>query len=491
MFKVVGRPFLKKIQRFEVGRYPLAEKRDAKISISISHDKSTARAQTEKAWGGQKLTAERVKAEIQKAKLAELCIDQDKLSTLISSEEAVDLTLANAIPAKDGSNAHLEQLLESKTLTQHDTNSDDAIDQHEVYNFSVVEPGEKLLRKIPASNGQDGMDVTGKKIKAKAGIDIQFQKPFEGVDISEEDENVIVASEKGHPVFSKAGVKVDKLMLLENIDIHSGNINYDGSLLVKHNIEAGFSVEVSGDVFVKGTVTKATVKAGGSIEVSGGVNADDIDDEHGCHLEAKGDVTAKFFHHASVHCDGDLHAHEYLMQCRVRVEGFINAGQQRGRGCIIGGHSYSNSGVNAKTLGSDAYVTTSLVLGSDDEAQREASRLKRKIKKRCFEEDQLSKILKKIQSEEEPTNIGRTTLDKARKIENTVAVLQRKIAEMNSQLAQLQERLKTTEELFVKVSNRIYPNVVVTISGHTWSCEEARKCSQLHLQDDGIAIEHI
>ncbi|WP_075185321.1 DUF342 domain-containing protein [Teredinibacter haidensis] len=483
--------FLKKVQRFENGRYVLAERRDAKISISISHDKTTARVQTDRAWGGQKLNPEWIEEEVEKARLDGTTLDKEKLDQLRASKEPVDLIIANAILPKHGTNAKMESLLESKTIAEKDTDSSKVIDQLDVYDFTVVQPGDKLMRRVPATSGEDGLDVKGSIIRANAGIDVQFNKPFEGVELAEDDENLLIAAIKGHPVYSNSGVKVDALMVLEDVDIHSGHIDYDGSLMIKHNVEPGLHIKVSGDIFIKGSVTKATIVAGGSITVSGGVNADDIDDEHSCHLEAGGDVNAKFFHHTSVVCKGDLNAAEYVMQCKVLADGYINAGQERGRGCLIGGHCTSHSGINAKVLGSEAYVTTTLFLGEDNELQREVAALNHKIKRRTAEEEQLLNILKKIQAKGTPTTLGQTILDKARKVEETVQLIQEKINLMQMRLDELKPRLTVNDNLAVNVSKQVYPNVVINILGHAWSCEDAKRHCSIKLEGERVFAESL
>lgn len=483
--------FLRKIQRFESGRYPLAEKREAKMSVSISHDKSTARVQTDKAYGGTELTEALILEKLDKAKIDHATIDKEKLALLTTADEPVDLIIANAIPPKHGTNATLEAALDSKVLSSRDTDSKTAIDQLDVFEFVVVDPGDAVMKKTPATVGTDGMDVQGKKIRANPGKDLQFSKPYEGVEPKEDDENTLIATIKGHPVYTTTGVKVDALMMIESVDIHSGHINYDGSLMVKHNIEAGFKVTVSGDIFVKGTITKAHVHAGGSINVSGGVNADDIDDEHNCYLEAEGDISAKYFHHTNVHCKGDIHAAEYLMQCRAVAQGSVNVGQERGRGCIIGGHTSSNSSINAKILGSEAYLNTVVTLGSDNELHKEATSLKHKLKRRQREEEQLANILKKIQDQEKPTNIGKVTLDKARKIENTVKLLQERVNAMKGRLGELEAQLIPTNELAVRITNRIFPNVLITILGQPWSCEETRRHCEIKLQGEKIVMDNL
>lgn len=483
--------FLKKIQRFETGRYPLAERRDAKISVSITPDKTAARVQTEKAFGGEVLTRESILGCLAKAKISDQTIDREKLNILLSTSEPVDLIVARATPPKHGEKGRLESLVESKTLSERNVDSDEAIEQNKVFEFTVVNPGDQLMRRHPPTAGTDGLDVQGKVIRATPGVAMNFSKPFEGVETAEDNENLLIAASKGHPIISSSGVKVDPLMVIEAIDIHSGNIDYDGSIMVKNNIEPGFNVTVTGDIFVKGSIIKATVVAGGSITVTGGVNADDIDDQHSCHLEAGGDVSAKFFHHASIRCKGDLHAAEYIMQCHLIADGFINAGQERGRGCIIGGDCTSNTGVNAKVLGSEAYVSTVISLGSDVELHQEIMQMTQLLKQRITEEEQLSLILGKIQSSDKPTNVGRTILDKERKIEKTIELLRTTICELKLKLEEQKSRLKVPDELAIKASDRIFPNVAISILGHPWSSEETRRHCQVRLHHERISVENL
>lgn len=480
--------FYKKLVRSDTGNYLLAERRDAKLAITVAADKTTARAQTDQAWGGQPLTEETIMAEVHKAGVAPATLDQEKLKLLISTHSAADLIIANAKPPTDGVNAKLVPLLESKRLIFHDADSDQAIDQHEIFDFLVVEPGDALIRRTPATPGENGMDVLGKPVKAKPGKNIPFEKPFKGVAISDDDENLLVAAIKGHPVFNKLGAQVDPIMAVNAVDIHSGNIEYDGSLLVKNNIEAGYSVSVSGDILVKGAIVRAHVSAGGNIDVSRGVTGDEIQgDEFSCTLEAGGNVSAKFFQHSKITSQGDVNVHEYIMQCRVKTEGFINAGQSRGRGCIIGGHAISNAGINAKVLGSEAYLTTYLELGNDSEVYVKFDTLNQQLEKRLLEESQLERILLKIRKSGKPTNVGETILDKARKIENTLVILRAKIDDLKTTLAEMKPRARVSDNLAVNISGNVFPNVVIRINGKSWTNEELQRRIQVKLDDNHIS----
>lgn len=480
--------FLRKLQRGVLGRYVLGERRDAKIKITVTTDKSSARVQTSVAWGGIPLSSELIQDEIKKAKLDKRTIDKKSLAQLVNANSEVDLLLAKSIPVTNGEDAHLTSLIEGKIEAQKDISTEEAINQHEVFEFIVVIPGQALMRKTPATAGKDGFDVTGKRIKAKAGKKCNFSKPYSGVEVSPDDENLLIAAIKGHPLVSKSCVKVDPVMVLDAVDLHSGNVDYDGSLVIKNDIESGFSVNVTGDVLVKGAVYKATIGAGGSITVTGGVQADDVDSEHGCHLTAEGDIRAKFINHSNAHSQGNIHVAEYIMQSRVTAKGEVNAGQERGKGCIIGGYCSSDVAVNAKVLGSEAYITTCVSLGSESELYKKVIKLTKMLNRRCGEEQKLNDILETVKSNGLPTKVGKITLDKERKIENTIVMLQQKIEELKGQLNSFRSQVNISDNLHVSVSGRIYPNVQVSINGLSWSCETMRTRVVLKQSDDAVVV---
>lgn len=478
--------FLRKLQQADQGKYVLGEKRDAKLKITVAHDKLTARAQMEPAWGGSPLTREMIAAELRRAHVAEQTLNAEKIDALCSAAGAADLIIANAIPPINGTNAKLEPLVNTQIAVEHDADAEEAIDQHEVYEFHSVKAGVAIMRKTPATPGTPGMDVTGKVVKPKAGTDIRFAKPFKGVEVDPANENVLLAAIDGHPVFTRQGARVEPVMTVKAVDIHTGNIDYDGSLVVHKNIEAGYHVRVSGDVLVKGAVFRARVQSGGNIDIRGGVTGDDLSEDHNCVLQAEGDITAKFFQHVRIASRSDVHVLEYLMQCDVTAEGSINAGTSRGRGCIIGGHCLANVGVNAKVLGSEAYVPTMVQLGCDTDANRLLTALTQQLEKRTGEQTQLQQILDKIRRTGKPTNVGQTTLDKARKIEQTLLLLANKIEELSEQIEKLKPHAKLTDNLTVRVTAKLYPNVTVKINNLTWTSEKTQQRVQVGQENGSI-----
>jgi len=481
--------FLKKVQQQEEGRVPLAEKRDASVSITISPDASSASAHVRVAYGGASLTSDAIYDALTKSQIAQDTIDTSKFDLLLNATSDREIVIATAIQPQPGADASFQQLIESRKASEHKADELGSIDHGQVYQFTVVEPGYPLMRRTPAAEGIGGKDVLGNTIPAKRGNDIEFSKPFEGVEAAPENNNLLVATIKGHPVFSKSGVKVDPIMVVESVDIHSGHIDYDGSLLVKQNIEPGFRVNVSGDLTVKGFISKAVVKAGGNIDVSGGINAEDLDDGIGCRVTAEGDITAKYLHHAHIECNGNLHVHEYIMNCEAIVEGFVNAGQERGKGCIIGGKISSYSGINAKILGSVAFIPTDLKLATDNEIYREIEQARTLLQHKNDEQLQLSTILESIVNQGESSKKTKVSPEKIQKIANTIEALNKNIERIEAHIAELESTVKPIETLVVKVTSKIYPNVSISITGRRWICEEQQRSCSISLIDGKISLE--
>lgn len=482
--------FLQKLKKGQAGKYALAEVRDASISITVSTDKLSARAKTTAPFGGEPLSVDKVTEAIKAAKIHGRCVQKSQIKLLLESTKPVDMVIAKALPPEHGQDARFIPLVKSTIAISKDTDSQHAIDQHEVFDFVVVDAGAPLMLREPATRGTDGLDVTGRAIKAKTGKDKAFAKPFKGVEPSSVDANTLQASIKGHPVISGDGVRVDPIMTVKAVDIHSGNIRYDGSLFVQQDIQSGYSVEVTGDIIVKGSIFEAILIAGGNIVAGGGVHTKIEEDDATCRLSAKGDIRAKFFYQSHVCSGGDVHAREYFMQSYVQAGGSVFAGQEGGKGAIIGGQCHARKQVHAKVLGNDAYLPTKIIVGDQQSKHPELIPLNEKIKRRYGEQKQLEDILKKIQHRDPPSKIGQVTLDKARKVEETLQLIAQQISELESRLSELTGQQADSERL-VRIDNCAYLNVQIVIDGNNWRCTEIKRRFSVRLFQHALKVEPI
>lgn len=478
--------FVKAINEKSFGRYILGYRKNATIEIAIASGALSATAKTTRAWGGTALTKEMILNEIRRNRIAPERIIKQALGELFDDTQGIQVTLALALQPVPGENAKLQPLLSSQILKDRDPDSSDSIDQREMFEFVVVDAGTPLLKKTPLTKGTPGADVVGREIKSVPGKDVQFAKPFEGVEPSAGDENILIASIKGHPVFFQNGVKVDPILSLPSVNINSGNVDYDGSVFIKDNVENGFIVKATGDIHVKGQVERACLSAGGSIYIHGGVlGSEKENEEYSARLSCQGDLSAKFLSQTAVECGGSVIVAEYIMHSHVKAIKEVLVGQERGRGCIIGGHCHSESGITAKILGTEAYVPTLISAGSKEEYEV-FLRLESEHRRRTEEALQLTEVLESITASGSEAVIGKLQLDKAQKINDVLVQLRQRITSLEEKL----ERYTAFKEnnLRINVTDKVYPNTTVTIAGISWLCKQMASRKSIVRTGDQISI---
>lgn len=443
------------------------------------------------AQGGGKLTAETVNKNINTLQISTQCIVQTAIDKLISTQSTEKTCIAKAIDAGISAPSHFMQLIQEDDSNKPCENSDGSVDHKNIHNFIVIEKGQPLLRRIPARIGAPGLDVLGTEIAAESVKYLPFSKKLDGVEVDPSDKNLLIAAVSGHPVYTKDNVIVDPVLHLQCVNMQSGNINFSGSVMVKGDVESGFSVEADKDVIVKGTVLKATITSGGNIIVSEGIIGADTDaknrpiSEHSCasdytsQLTAVKDIHAKFITLSNVQCGGDIIAKEYLLNSRVQAKGVVRLGQTGGKGCIMGGETHGDKGIVAKVLGSEAYVLTPVSAGRCPQAKAQLDIIEAEFKQL---QQQHQDALEEINTFNEADDADLQT----QKIQKVTDELQKKLHSLTHKSKVIQGAITIMNEAQIAATQTLYPNVKISING----CEivSKNKRGQTTLAKVGKAI---
>lgn len=150
------------------------------------------------------------------------------------------------------------------------------IDHYEVYGISSVDAGTVLAVKSPPEPGVPGVDVYGRMIPVGQPKDQQL-KVGRGVELSR-DGTTAKAAIAGLPIIKGNTLEVlPVLELKSDADISTGNINFDGAILIRGNVLENVKVESrSGAVHVGGLVSGAVIRSYGSIVVQKNVVASEL-----------------------------------------------------------------------------------------------------------------------------------------------------------------------------------------------------------------------
>ena len=232
----------------------------------------------------------------------------------------------------------------------------------------TVKLGTKLMRKILAIPGKNGITVTGDVVIHKPCKDMTLVIG-ENTYIDPNDKNVLIAGLAGLPKLLKNGMSIDDVLIIDSVDVGYGHVNFAGSVIIEGNICDGMKVKASGDITVSGFVESAQIECDGDLIVGKGIIGHKIEiEEHhySCNIKSKGSVTAHFSQYAKIMSGAQVNIKTQLLNCDVACQGSINVlDESTNKGTIFGGSLHSRASIKTASLGASSGVTTNIDLSAN------------------------------------------------------------------------------------------------------------------------------
>ena len=172
-----------------------------------------------------------------------------------------------------------------------------------------------------------------------------------------EDGLQLISQVNGHASLIEDKVFVSNVYEVEDVDVSTGDINYDGSVLVKGNVRSGYSIVAKGNIEVNGVIEGSYLKAEGDILLKRGIQG-----MGKAHVECNGNLVAKFIENARVVAGGFIQT-ESIMHSHVAAKGEIEVSGKKG--FVTGGMIRSAKFIEAKNIGSPMGTDTVLEVGID------------------------------------------------------------------------------------------------------------------------------
>lgn len=371
-----------------------------------------------------------------------------------------DIMVAQGTLPQPGQNGKIEFNFRTERDFSPKEDADGRIDFHEVSFLENVQKGQKLCRRIPPTNGKSGRSLLGKEIKAPDGRDSKLPmgpnteySKSDGPDVLEASSDGCVTLNQSHLVEVKPMLEIKG-----DVDFSTGNINFNGTLVVGGDVKAGFSLEVTGDVEIGGSVEDATVKAGGNALVKKGFIG------HGKGLiETGGELTLKFAQNQVIRTGGDLILGGELMHCEARVGGNIVASGRKG--AIIGGNAMAEGSIEVPQLGSVTYAKTFVHAGCDFKTEERLSEIHRELDKVAENEEKvkkalyaLSKLRLKLQG-----NLPAEQQKLYERLRDTMNYYPKYREKLDGEVKELESKATEQHSATVKVTSTLFPGVKIAI----------------------------
>ncbi|MFM5879331.1 DUF342 domain-containing protein [Aeromonas sanarellii] len=451
---------------------PVARRQDARLLIQVDKDQMSARAQITADWGGQPLTLVQLREALAASPVKQGVSERLLAAAVQAAGEAAPGALLSPVialgkAAKHGLDTRLERLVATaaeRILTPQELDHG-KVDMRDLGTLLTVKAGAALMRRHPATQGVDGFTVTGQVLPARSGKE-SAMTAGEGTCLSPEDPDLLLATRPGLPCQERAGMRVDEVLSVKQVDIRHGHVEFEGSLLVTGDVMPGMRVKTSGDVVIGGFVEGGYIESGGTITVRNGIiGRKQGEDEYLCHLNAGGEIHAGYAQYARLEADGDIQILSQLSHCYCRSGQDLKVGDSAMRkGHLIGGVNIANRLIMAPVLGASAANRTRLQILGGYFSQKEQELALRQRKQACREQidklqDLILRLLQLPGDKRNPETLQKIKALRTRQLDESRS--------LDEQLVEAQQALQALmANMDIIATQRLFPGVEVEMAHH-------------------------
>ena len=424
--------------------------------IRISEDKMTAIARFyPPSTGGKSITKEDIYSECHLAKVV-YGIDDKVIDDFLSNKKyATDYVIAKGTPVVEGRDARIEYHFNTDNRIRPTLNEDGTVDFHNLNLVNHCTAGMVLATLHPEVRGTAGTDVFGTPLKPR---DVKHATLQFGLNIElSEDKCTITSKVNGHVNLVGGKVFVSDVMQVNNVDNSTGNIEYQGNVLVEGDVNSNFSVKTSGDVEVRGVVEGAHIEAGGNIILVRGINGMG----KGV-LKAGGNIISKYMENCTAEAGGYIETNS-ILHSKVHAGTDINVMSKKG--FITGGEVVATGKIRVKTIGSQMGADTRVTVGVDPAVISRMGQLNKEILEL---QKNLKTMLPVLDATKKKLAAGvKMTPEQVKQIQALAANVkssQEKLIADNTELENLKQKMEEGSNASVDVSGEVYQGVVIAIS---------------------------
>ncbi|MGP4072223.1 DUF342 domain-containing protein [Piscibacillus sp. B03] len=377
---------------------------------------------------------------------------------------------------KDGIDGSVDFKVEHSVRMELDEQDD--IDFKNVIKIPMVDPGELIAVILDPIKGKVGKNVYGTTIQPKEGKAVQIKA---GENTSEvEEQKCIYATNFGQVSLINDELKVLPLYEVSNtLDLTTGNIDFNGSVLIRGDVPEGFNVNAKGDVTIHGLVEGANVTAGGSIYVKEGISAVGKG-----FIQAGVDLVTHHINQGRVFAGRYIKVEQSIVHSEVTAKDSIYC--QKGH--IIGGTISSGSFIVCRDIGNRMHTLTQVFLGENNYDRTQRLKTVQQIKQLGDELFKLKALGDALNKKTSLNPKEKLTLEKQNQLLNEKKY---RLDELLQQQRHLQKENDQKQFMKLLIHGMLYPNVEVTVGKYSKRFNSGYKQVSVLFDENDFKIEAI
>jgi uncharacterized protein len=423
----------------------------AEITLAEDHMSATLRLSEPKKGGGIPALDD-IKAQLAAAGIV-WGIDEEAISQAIKNRiYDTDIRAASGRSPKAGQPARAEFTFVHEPGKPYVYREDGGVDLKEL-NFIQNKKKDDVLAKILiAEEPVPGTDVLGQEIPPpptprekpiKAGQNTAFSKSGDR----------IIALIDGNAYLKGNAVCMESVVQVQRVDYETGNLKFDGAVVVRESVADGFTVEADGAIEIGECLGRATIHGGRDVHLRGGMNGDGVG-----LVRAGGSICAKFIENARISCAGNLIVDELLMHTDFVTGGDLVMRGRRGE--FLGGNGVVAGSFWCKQLGSPSEVPTRVSLGIEPSRLNAFISMKREVEELSIELDEVNRKITGLKKVQGNANSAKYAVIKA-KLDEKARELEAAVREKKRQLTAERASLVPSTATVAVIEGTAYPKSVV------------------------------
>lgn len=434
---------------------PQEEKKiDSECIVSVSKDGMKAYITLTRPIGGSDITENAIHEALKTSNIVFNINEGEIKNAVINRIYGKELLVAEGIEPQAGNDAVLTYHFDISTEKTVNIDKDGKIDYHELSLIKNVNAGDLLVTLTPHTQGIPGKNVYGEEVPGKDGKKLALPK---GKNVEVSDDGLRLTSVLNGEVKLLDG-KVNVFSVYEvknNVDNSTGNIRFNGKVVVMGNVLTGFVIEAEGDVEVYGVVEGALIRSNGNIILHRGIQGMNRGE-----LYCEGDLIAKFIENSKIEVKGNIQS-DAIMHSQVTCGKKLEANGRKG--LLVGGSFKVGEEIKAKVIGSPMATITELEVGVNPDMRKKYEDVKNELKQITDNLDKTTKAVDLL-----------TKMSKTMELPTDKKILLAKSLKLKLQLQQSQEQVLNEQndmEIYfdelsrgkIKVNDVIYPGSRIII----------------------------
>ena len=443
----------------------------ARLIVEMPRDKMKATIKYDTRDGARLPTKEMVMSALSDAGVV-YGINEDAIESGIQS--LTPFVAAEGLLPIPGENAYIDRKFDLGIQGKPVVDEYDKVDYKDLNLFVLAKENQTLAIRIPQTKGTPGKNILGEPVPAQNGRPCPMP---EGKNTKVVGEHRLIATVNGQIVDKGSRISVDpRLEIKGGVGVQTGDIEFDGTIQIKGDVEQGFKVKATGDIEIKGSVNGAEV-TGRNVYISGGITGADR-----AKVFAEHDVRTAFAENALIEAGNDIFIADIALHSQIRAGKRLIMEDKHGQ--ITGGHAVAGEVVSVKVIGNSSFVVTKVSVGVDPNLQKEYQALRRtykESKKRLTHIMQTLNTLSKIDINKLPPS----RVESINALTRSQFPLAGQIKRDEKRILEIEEQLVNMKNGKIRVSGTIYPGTRLSVNNILKSIQSEYKHCSIALNDEG------